>query len=448
MSTRAYLSVLLLAACHSHDAGTEQTDAAIVADASPDAATLACVASTTACVGDAIVTCGADGTVTSMTQCDVGCDSSGASPVCDVLEPSNLAATTCDTGAVTNLTVTSGVTAIDTSTGCDLVVTQTTGPAICVRGFGTISIAQGATVRVTGSRALALVATTSFELDGTIDASADGPTTMTAAISGPGAPFAIGNGGNGTANSPGIAGGGGGGGTAGAAGSSTLDQGAGGAAGATTGVAMLSPLIAGSTGGHNGAATNDARTAAGGLGGGALQLVSCDAMTISATAIIDVSGSGGAGGPGTTSLLAPAGGGGGGGGGALLIEGASMTIAGVVAANGGAGGGGGLQGADAVTTGVSGSSRRRWRTGSHGCSRRRRPRRVGLRRCGRCRVGRTRRRRGTGRVVGRGRRGRRRRGPDPRQRACGLHAGDDRHPEPGGDDRLGDGPPASVSAGR
>ena len=88
-------------------------------------------------------------------------------------------------------------------------------------------------------------------------------------------------------------------------------------------------------------------------------------MTISATGTIDVSGSGGAGGPGTTSLLAPGAGGGGGGGGTVLVESATMTVAGMIAANGGGGGGGGLQGADAVTTGVLWPARRRRCTGRH-----------------------------------------------------------------------------------
>src|ERR1700689_5541 len=93
LSTRFPL-VLFIAACSSHPGTTPETpDAPVIADAAPDAP--ACVANTTACVGDAIVMCGADGTPLTSTQCDLGCDASGATPVCNVLEPSNLAATTC-----------------------------------------------------------------------------------------------------------------------------------------------------------------------------------------------------------------------------------------------------------------------------------------------------------------------------------------------------------------
>ena len=214
MSKRTLIA-LLVAGCKTNGPAAALPDADVTADATPDAAAPACVASTTACIGDAIVTCGADGNPTNTTQCDLGCDPSGVTPVCFVLEPSNLAADSRDTGAGSDLTVTSGVMALDTGSGCDAVVTQTSGPAICVRRFATVSIAQGATLRVTGTRALALVATTAFTLDGTIDASADGPSASVAAIAGPGAPFATGNGGNGTANTPSVAGGGAGGGTAG-----------------------------------------------------------------------------------------------------------------------------------------------------------------------------------------------------------------------------------------
>lgn len=347
--------VLLAGACGDDSAALPSPDAA-AADASPDAA--ACTADTVACIGDAIVTCGADGTATSSISCDLGCDGSTGAPRCNVLQPSNLASTTCDTAAATDLTVANGVTTIDTGSNCDSVVTQTGGPAICVRAFSTISIAQGAKLRAVGTRALALVATSTFTLDGTIDASADQPTASLGAVAGPGAPLADGaggNGGNGTSDNSDVAGGGAGAGTAGAAGSNTVALGAGGAAGAATGNPTLSPLIAGSSGGRNGALTGSNRGAVGGLGGGGLQLVACKTLAIGATAVVDASGSGGAGGPGSTSLTASGAGGGGGSGGGVLIEAAVVSIAGIVAANAGAGGGGGLRGANGSTTGAAGS---------------------------------------------------------------------------------------------
>lgn len=327
-----------------------------IADASPDAAS--CTPNTVACVGDAIVICGIDGTPTSSTACDLGCDASGGTPRCNVLQPTNLASTTCDAPATMALTIATGVTTIDTGGNCDSLITQTGGPAICVRAYSTISIAQGARLRAVGTRALALVATSTFTLDGTIDASADGPNGTAAAVAGPGAPLAAGaggNGGDGTTDNSAIAGGGAGAGTVGAAGSSTV-TGAGGTAGATTGNPTLSPLIAGSSGGRNGAQTGGNRGAAGGLGGGGLQLVACKTLVIGTTAVIDAGGSGGAGGPGSTSLTASGAGGGGGSGGGVLIEAASVSIAGTIAANGGAGGGGGLRGAGVATTGAPGTA--------------------------------------------------------------------------------------------
>ena len=350
MTTRELLlaSLVCVAAC-GDNTSKDRPDArpgvdAAVADSAIDAeidAPNACVADTTACIGDFVVVCGGDGMPTSTTGCALGCDET-ATPRCNVLEPSNLAATTCDSAAPTNLEITSGTTAMSTTAGCDAVVNQASGPSICVRRFATISIAQDATLRVTGNRALALVATQVFTVNGTIDASANGPDGNTGAEAGPGAPLSSSAGGTAANTSDG--GGGAGGGTSGAAGSTNLTQGAGGTAGAaTTTGPTLAPILPGATGGSNGATTAFER-AVGGLGGGGLQLVSCGAMTIGAAGVIDASGSGGAGGPGSTTLGSPGGGGGGGSGGEVLIEAASLTVAGIVAANGGAGGGGGLTG--------------------------------------------------------------------------------------------------------
>jgi hypothetical protein len=332
-----------------------EPDAEVIVDAGLDAAI--CVPSTVACIGDAIVACAADGTPTTSATCDLGCDASGGAPKCNVLQPTNIAATTCDAAAAADLVITSGITTIDTGSNCDSVIAQTGGPAICVRAFTNISIAQGATLRAVGTRALALVATNGFTVDGTIDVSANGPNGGPA-VAGPGAPVvtgAGGNGGDGTTDDASVGGGGAGAGTTGAAGSTPIAQGAGGTAGASIGNPTLSPLVAGATGGRNGAPTASNRVAAGGLGGGALQLVACHTFTLGASALVDASGSGGEGGPGATSLLAPGGGGGGGSGGGVLIEAASVSIGGSVGANGGAGGGGGLHGSTPATTGLSGA---------------------------------------------------------------------------------------------
>ena len=247
----------------------------------------ACTPSTVACQGDSLVTCGADGSVTGTpVSCALGCDGSGATPACNVLEPPNLAAATCDTDGTKDLAIATGTVAMDTGGACDAVVNQSGGPAICVMKYAHVGIASGATLRVTGTRALAIVATATLTVDGTIDASADAANGTIAAVAGPGAPLTAGDGAAPTGSGSTSMGGGGGGGAAKGAAGSSVTSGGGGAGGAITGAASLVPLVAGSSGGANGGAGGS--VANGGLGGGGLELVSCGALTISATAVIDV----------------------------------------------------------------------------------------------------------------------------------------------------------------
>lgn len=266
----------------------------------------------------------------------VGCDAT-----CIRLTPSNLPSDICDTPGTGTLNVTSTNNTIDTGTGCDLVVTQSGGPDICVRKFATV-VSFG-TTQVTGARALAIVATDSMRLAGTLDASGR------AVQAGPGAADSLGAGTNGSG--AGHAG-------AGADGpdsvstsppfpsASTTPGSAGGAAyGNSNGI----PLLGGATGGQGGGPP--ASTLAygkPGAGGGAIQLVACGSLVLGASPpLIDVSGGAGRGGNGSQTTIAQSGGGGGSGG-AILVEALQISVesgatgpAQLTALGGGGGGGGG-----------------------------------------------------------------------------------------------------------
>jgi hypothetical protein len=262
----------------------------------------------------------------------------------------------CETVTTTDLSVlASGTRAINTDGGeCTRIKTQLGfSPEICVMVFRNITFDTGSTLTVSGSRALALVATASMTLKGVIDVSANGW------VGGPGAAsFVPGTGANGTGlpdageMTPGNAGGGGGGfGMAGAKGGDDVTSGPctmntapcvkPGDGGLVQGLTSIIPLRSGSGGGFNSANWGSTRQGFPGGGGGALQLVSCASMTIANTALIDANGGGGQGGrPGASAT--PGAGAGGGSGGAILLEAQTMTLSvGIqLFANGGGGGGG------------------------------------------------------------------------------------------------------------
>lgn len=290
-----------------------------------------CSPSTTACQGDAVVVCDADGVATAMTSCPMGCnDAATPDPACYVLEPTNLPADTCDTGGGDDVTLPATTPSVafdtDNAAACDAVISQA-GPEICVVRANTFTIESGVTVEVSGSRALAIVTSTAMTIDGVIDASA--------ALSEPG-PGAV-DVGDGTSGNASIHGGGGAGhGVAGAAGGiGPVANPVAGSAGSAYNTAEISPLQGGSSGGRG----------RGGGGGGAVQLVSCGTLTLNGT--VHVGGGGGRGGQGVVVEDPFQGGGGGGSGGAVLIEAAVVDGSNaVLAANGGGGGAGGLAGDD------------------------------------------------------------------------------------------------------
>ena len=190
-------------------------------------------------------------------------------------------------------------------------------------------------VKVTGTRALIIVAAKKVDVAAIIDASADHLTA------GPGATLS-GKGGDGLAESGGSGDSGGGGagyGTGGAQGGDGANV-TGGTAGSAYGNTRTY-FGGGSPGGIGGGApdcqANEMQKGRGGGGGGAIQISSAVDVTIEATGAIDVGGGGGTGGCGS---LASAGGGGGSGG-TIFLEAPSVTVLGKLGANGGAGGGGG-----------------------------------------------------------------------------------------------------------
>lgn len=221
---------------------------------------------------------------------------------------------------------------------------------IAIWTFRSLTVPVGATVRFSSTNAAALVATTTIEIAGVVDArgyamtgelcgrspasvpGAPGPGggaggTSAAPASGPGAglpanPSAALNGGPSGAGHAGRGGQGGPG--------NNVSAQRGGDAGAPYGVATLIPLLGGSGGGGNGHS--------GGGGGGALHVVAGDRVIIGGGGAPGGINAGGCG--GLSGSMGGAGGGGGSGG-AILIETPTLEMRanGVLAANGGAGGG-------------------------------------------------------------------------------------------------------------
>lgn len=218
----------------------------------------------------------------------------------------------------------------DATTLPKLVITQSDGTTITVIHLSELSIAPLAMLTVTGTGVV-------FAVDGTADIAgritvaggSDNATHCTTA--------------RGTAgtDSQDITGGGGGGGGGGAADDggdggdgAGIDAGAKGAKGSKV-QSSLSPLRGGCRGG-NGGRIGSSQAAAGGRGGGALQISTNTKIAVAG--MLDAAGRGGEGG-----TAAHVGGGGGGSGGAILLEGPAIELgfASRICADGGSGGEGG-----------------------------------------------------------------------------------------------------------
>lgn len=232
----------------------------------------------------------------------------------------------------------------DTGGGCiATVVKQSDGSELQVYVAKSWRIAEGATLRVPDKLPVVLVASTTFEVLGTIDASSrqidDNAGGRGPVVTPEGGQDGAGEGGGGRATyeTKGAGIGAGGGsfcGTGGAGGGAGNGMGA---SRARYGAPSLIPLLAGSAGGSG--------VTLGGAGGGAVQIV--------ARTRIDVRGTIHAGGGGGTNGGAPSAGqgaAGGGSGGAILLESADVNVTGTLAANGGGGGGASRPGDDATAS--------------------------------------------------------------------------------------------------
>jgi len=221
-----------------------------------------------------------------------------------------------------------GDTTIDTTLDCNVVVFDPSGGSVCVIYATDITV--GATIRAQGKRPLALAATGTIVVDGTVDVSS----SMAKGLGAGGddgqcmfkrdAGYRSGGGAGGS-----FAGKGGDGGTG------TIDPGTSGLA--SDPIQLPDRLRGGCAGGS---VAN---------GGGGVELVASTSITIAGTGRILANGGGGTGGGYLGGFQL--GGGGGGSGGLIRIAAPSITVRGILTANGG---GGGEGGDNAAATGMAG----------------------------------------------------------------------------------------------
>ena len=207
------------------------------------------------------------------------------------------------------------------------ILTQTNGPDVLVASINELTIDQGATLTIAGTRPLLLAvwgsATIAGDLDGAANLASPGPGGASATtVACPGTS----TGDTGAGGTP--AEGGGGGGYQGTGGR-------GGNNGALPGDPLAPTLVihGGCSGGTGGAGTGAAGNR--GAGGGALQITARMSITVTSDSTFNFGGGGGIGGH-----TAYGAGGAGGAGGYIGFDAPTVTLAGVLAANGGAGGGG------------------------------------------------------------------------------------------------------------
>jgi hypothetical protein len=282
------------------------------------------------CRDDRALTCNTAGKNYDLVDCPYGCDESGCKPCnsseCEKHIIPKYLPSICDAIFEGDPVVFSSQ-KLDTSSdlNCSGIVSQADGSEICVYRASQIVVPANQTLRVVGTRALALVADRKLEVVGTLDVSADSNSGIPVGP-GPGATEQLGLAGD-TSNRSG-SGGAGFRTVGGAGGTNSENGGAGNGGAATTNPALLAYLVAG----HSGPRTNNIRS---GFGGGAVTLISCRA-TVSVTGLIDANGGGGASGYFVGSAHFPAGSGGSGGN--VVIQGLNVAISGQLFANGGGGG--------------------------------------------------------------------------------------------------------------
>ena len=224
---------------------------------------------------------------------------------------------------------------INTDTGCTQVVTQTTGPDLCVVAATTITV--GGATHATGARALVLVATEAIDVQNELDASSTAAAPGAAANS---AACTVAQ--AGADDTGGGAGGAGGGfqakgGDGGRGDENNNGAPTGKAAGGTAGASQTTAIIRGGCKGGDGG-TAGAQRGVGANGGGAVYLIAGTSITVGTNGGVYAAGGGGLFGNNCD------GGGGGGSGGMIGFDAPTITNSGKVAANGGGGGGGGGSG--------------------------------------------------------------------------------------------------------
>jgi hypothetical protein len=338
-------------------------------------APVSCTANSVTCK-DAMTleTCNAAGNAVTTKSCVAGCSMSGSAH-CETIYPSPPAASADLTAANTMaITFPPGETRINTDTGemagaytraANGVSANTevvAGIAFHQNNMGTgifsfasVTVAKGATVKIFGVNAVALVSAGDFVVSGIIDArpfDSTGTLCPTTPVGGPGghAGGVSGKLNMGTPVSGGVGGGAGGGAggmnaiqgnNAGGGGGAYFAQGGAGDQGCHTGTPSTTEGLGGTAfaysfvGGSGGGGGGNFNGAIGGGGGGAVQIVSGTVITIGEGSAVEGINVGGCGGQGQT------GAGGGGSGGTLLLEApfVQLNAQGVVASNGGGGGG-------------------------------------------------------------------------------------------------------------
>jgi hypothetical protein len=287
------------------------------------------------CRGDRALTCNATGNNYDLVECEFGCGAGGCLP-CNTTDcekhiiPKYLPNVCNELAAGDPLTFSSQTIDTTNALSCHSVVPQANGPEICVFHRSAITIAANQTLRVIGTRAIAIVADRELKIDGVLDVSANVGEfgTSGAAAHGPGGGFVM-SGGLGDTNDGSGSGGAGfktPGGAGGKRGGSAANGGAMG-----TDPSFLSFLVGGT-------APPRVNGIFSGFAGGAATIISCRS-TVSVAGLIDAAGGGGGGGHYvnfTTHFPA----GGGASGGNVVIQGMNVSITGQLFANGGGGGAG------------------------------------------------------------------------------------------------------------
>jgi hypothetical protein len=273
------------------------------------------------CRDDRALTCNAGGTNYDLVDCPYGCDANGCKPCttpeCEKTIIPRYVPSACDEIAPGDPRVISANASIDTTSdlNCSDIVTQPSGVDICIVRYSALTIEQNQTLRITGSRAVAIVVDHDLDVAGIVDVGGRAGTNGAgggAIRSGTCTGTTGGCGGAGY-RAPGGSGGGSGVGTNG---------------GAAESVPTTLVELRGGTRSNTGNSIP-------GPAGGAATLISCRGR-VRISGSIDANGGGGGG----DSMQIPAKqAGGGGSGGTVVLQGVSVIATGQFYANGGGGGG-------------------------------------------------------------------------------------------------------------